>query len=109
MYALMHSLLWPLIGLTTGLAAWTKNEGLLFLLCFLVAHALIRFVAKSGHIGLRQVILFSAGLLPILGVITYFKIKLATPNDVISTVGLPLVLSRLVDFSPIRSNPESLP
>ena len=85
-------------GFCAGLAAWTKNEGLLFVL-------VLSFVLVAAHRQLRRsaahrrvLVTFLAGLLPVLLVIMYFKVTLAPPNDLVSGQGTS-TLTRLLDPS----------
>lgn len=73
-----------LAGTTAGFAAWTKNEGSLFLACLLLAH-LITTLRKQGiRTYLRQLMLLAAGLGPVLVMLAYFKLNLAGHNDLSS-------------------------
>lgn len=67
-----------LIGLSAGLAAWTKNEGWILI----VAVAAISLLMCRRHV--RQIALIAAGLAPVLAIILCFKIRLATANDFVS-------------------------
>lgn len=96
-----------LAGMTAGCAAWTKNEGLLFLLIIPV----IRFVAVVPAQGLKsyikQMFSFSLGLLPLLIAVIILKLYLAPPNGLIhpelnaySSINLSeSKISKLLDFS----------
>lgn len=75
-----------LAGLACGFAAWTKNEGLLFLFALVVA----RFLAASGHRGARRSERESQGTsllwlvtaaLPLILLILWFKHFEAPPGD----------------------------
>ena len=72
-----------LAGMTAGLAAWTKNEGILFLAAIIAA----RFVTVARPRGLRAYLRelrhFVIGLAPPLAVLIYFKVALAPPNDLL--------------------------
>ena len=69
-----------LAGMAAGFSAWTKNEGLLFVVCIMVARTVV-LVSQSGWKACyREMMSFSAGLLPVLAVVLYFKIHLAPPN-----------------------------
>jgi hypothetical protein len=86
-----------LAGLAAGLAMWTKNEGLLFMLA-LVAGLLIAGLSGSGWaISRRQLLAFGAGLIPMLLLAAGFKMSLAPPNDLLSTLDLERTFSRLTD------------
>ena len=85
-------------GLCAGLAAWTKNEGLLYVLILfaglLVAHRrLLRDRADR-----RAIYAFLAGLIPVLAMVAYFKLAFAPPNDLVSGQG-PATLHRILDMS----------
>lgn len=71
---------YPLAGLCTALAAWTKNEGLLFALLFTLV-----CVASAWRRGEKRqagafLLALGLGLLPTI----YFKLALAPPNDLVS-------------------------
>ncbi|MFH0796999.1 MAG: hypothetical protein V2A65_08100 [Candidatus Omnitrophota bacterium] len=79
-----------LAGVTTGLAIWTKNEGMLFLLAFVLSWVLV----KRHRTGLKKLGGFSLGLMPILGVVLYFKRQLAPFNDLIAVTNFAAGLKR---------------
>jgi hypothetical protein len=70
-----------LAGFAAGCAAWTKNEGLLFLLAAFVvlSVSLVLSRPEAGH----QVGSFVAGALPAFLVILAFKFTVASQNDLI--------------------------
>jgi 4-amino-4-deoxy-L-arabinose transferase-like glycosyltransferase len=90
-----HGLL-ALAGLACGMAAWTKNEGLLFMVCVLLAR--IWTLARTS--GIRtcwsQMRPFLAGLLPVVLVILFFKIRYAVPNDILGPAGRASALERVL-------------
>jgi hypothetical protein len=88
-----------LAGLAAGLAAWTKNEGLLFLLALVIARAATVLPAAGIHALWKELRPFGAGLLPILILLCYFKLAIAPSNDLVSTSsqGVQSTLERLVD------------
>jgi hypothetical protein len=90
-----------LAGIMAGLAAWTKNEGLLFLVSLLVAHFAANFSRKDRKACFRELAVFAAGALPIFAVLIYFKLEVATYNDLFSQPGT--VFDRLVDLSRYRT------
>lgn len=73
-----------LAGLTAGLAAWTKNEGLMFVIVVVLARgiALIRFGGASRLV--RQATALVSGLIFPLAVVALFKLRFAPPNDLAS-------------------------
>jgi hypothetical protein len=85
-----------LAGTLTGLAAWTKNEGSLFL----AATALARLLAIVRHRDRalpRELAAFSLGLLPVVVVLIYFKLRLAPVNDLVAGQGWRATRDRLMD------------
>jgi hypothetical protein len=99
------SQLWPddrprlllLAGTTAGLAAWTKNEGLLLLLAVFVAYGVMFVRPRAWHAGLSDARAFAIGLAPILGMIVCFKIWVAPPNDLMSDQGFSQTANRLLE------------
>jgi len=93
-----HAGLPILAGLCAGLAVWTKNEGLLFLVCVV----LIRFSLIAFYFGLkdalRELKYFGLGLAPVLLILIYFKFKITATNDLIAGQGVEITFSRLNEF-----------
>lgn len=86
-------------GLTAGLATWTKNEGLLFLVSLCVARLAV--VVRTGvewKTWLREMLLFAAGLMPVLIITAYLKMRLA-PGGVWLSAGLQSALAGVGDMS----------
>jgi hypothetical protein len=86
-----------LAGLAAGLAAWTKNEGVLFLAALGIAH----FAVVAFTLGLRsytrQALALATGLVPVAAVILYFKTQLAPPNVWIAEMSAPVVAAQATD------------
>jgi hypothetical protein len=68
-------------GVACGLAAWTKNEGILFLACIFVARWVTVTLTRGWRSWLSETARFLAGLLPVLAVLICFKLCFAGPND----------------------------
>ncbi len=89
-----------LAGLTAGLAAWTKNEGMLFLAITLA----VRAATAWRQLGFRQALsecgCFLAGAAPPLLVLIVFKSQIPASNDLIASQGLNATTQRLLD--PLR-------
>jgi hypothetical protein len=84
-----------LAGFAAGCAAWTKNEGLLFLFALGVAHCgVVAYAAGLRPYG-KQAFPLAAGLLPVAAVIIYFKMQLAPPNIWIAGISQPQVAEQL--------------
>ncbi len=82
-----------LAGAAASLAAWTKNEGLVYLLALAVALLAVRWAAFSDR--LRGVIRFGLGALPVLALLAWFKLRVAHANDLLSQPSLePLLDAR---------------
>jgi hypothetical protein len=84
------------------MAAWTKNEGVVFvLLMFLVAVVVaVRSPAKAGHYRHRdgrQLLWSIAGAVPILIAVVWFKLALAPSSGLVEGQSLTVVLTRLLD------------
>jgi hypothetical protein len=86
-----------LAGVTAGLAAWTKNEGLVFVLALLVARLAILAASRGWRASARQGGALLLGLLPVLLVVIGFKLVLAPPNDMFALQQSAGVLERLGD------------
>ncbi len=85
-------------GTMTGLAAWTKNEGILFLLVVLI----VRMIVISSNSGimayLKELAMFTIGVVPILAVLFLFKLKVPSTNELYTGQSIDMVLGRLTDF-----------
>jgi hypothetical protein len=81
-----------LAGLTAGLAAWTKNEGLLFLV---VITAVVVWTQRRN---IRQgLVPFAAGLIIPLATLLTFKLALAPPNDILAGVEITALIQKVFD------------
>lgn len=69
-----------LAGLTAGLAAWTKNEGLLLLVSAVTSLAVLLFASHGWNVCIRAVSRFLAGAFPVLAVIILFKSQVRAGN-----------------------------
>jgi 4-amino-4-deoxy-L-arabinose transferase-like glycosyltransferase len=95
LYALHHKPgLIALAGLTAGLAAWTKNEGSLYV----IATGLALGVAFFREKPLRILSWYVLGLALPLAIVLYFKFFLAPPSDVLSS-GPARSISQVLDIS----------
>jgi len=73
-----------LAGLTSGLAAWTKNEGILFVTAFFIALCLAALLFKdktSSRVILKA---WPLGCVPLIIVIALYKALVRASNDLIS-------------------------
>jgi hypothetical protein len=83
-------------GLTAGLAGWTKNEGLLFIMSIPIARGAIP--KQSWKTYSKTMLFFVLGLLPILFFILVFKIRLAPTSDLLGSQGKMDLLIKFTDF-----------
>lgn len=74
-----------LAGLTAGFAAWTKNEGLLFLGAVVLARVVILARHEGWSSCRRQMASLLLAALPVLLVIAYFKVRVAPAGDLFSS------------------------
>lgn len=90
---------YTLAGVFAGCAAWTKNEGMLFVVAVFVARLVSAALAGAeGRKGLiREIAFFCAGLAPILAVLAFFKLAYAPSNDLFRDQGAGPVLARITD------------
>lgn len=88
-----------LAGLMAGFAAWTKNEGLLFLTSAIAARVVVTLGRKRQMPGSRHWINFAIGLLPIFAMIGYLKLQITPLNDPHLTQEWALAIEKLGDPS----------
>jgi len=74
-----------LAGLMAGFAAWTKNEGLLFLGAIVLARVVILARHEGWSSCRRQMVPMLLAALPVLLVIAYFKVRVAPAGDLFSS------------------------
>ena len=86
-----------LSGLMAGLAAWTKNEGLLFLIVLPAARGAVVWRHAGARQALKEFFCFSAGIWPALAVIGLQKGCLAGSNDLIVGQNWEATVARLLD------------
>jgi hypothetical protein len=91
-----------LAGVAAGLAAWTKNEGLMLLLVVLAVRAAISSRTPGLQMFARQHTAFLAGLVPVMLPILYLKARLVPANDMVAGQGLDTTLARLASLSRYR-------
>jgi hypothetical protein len=86
-----------LAGLAAGLAAWSKNEGLMFLAVMLVAHFAVVFRSSGWREYSRELRLLACGFLPAMLLVAYFKLVLAPPGDLASLASKQPLVPKLLD------------
>jgi len=86
-----------LCGWFTALAAWTKNEGLLFAVCLGLVAAVSLFRTRGLRGALRGLAIIVAGAAPAAACLIYFKWNLAASNDLMVGQSSEATLARLTD------------
>ena len=87
-----------LAGLTVACAAWTKNEGQLFLALVIFVYFILRLRIRNWSRTLKEFAGFFFGLTPVLGTLVYFKINFALENTHIRNDLLTQQGSYLIDI-----------
>lgn len=90
---------YALAGLLAGMAAWTKNEGLLFLAALVLAQAAVLTWQGAWRTRWRRLWAFCVGALPMLLLVMGFKLLLAPPTDLVAGQSLSATIARLADPS----------
>jgi 4-amino-4-deoxy-L-arabinose transferase-like glycosyltransferase len=86
-------------GAMAGLASWTKNEGILFLLVVFVVRMIVISSNRGIKAYLKELAMFTIGVFPILTVLILFKLKIPSTNELTTGQSIDMVLGRLTDFS----------
>lgn len=84
-------------GMAAGLACWTKNEGMLFLVALLAGRLVTAAVRDGWKAALGNAAWLLAGAAPVLLAVVYFKAALAPPNDLFSGQSAQQIFQRLAD------------
>jgi hypothetical protein len=87
-----------LAGIAAGFAAWTKNEGQLFIVAIIVARCAAISIQHGWRAYMNEVPSFAVGLAPVLAIVVYFKVHLAPANEFVAGQGLSDTLPRLLDI-----------
>jgi hypothetical protein len=87
-----------LAGLTVSCAAWTKNEGQLFLALVIFVYFIGQLGKKEGSRTLKEFMGFILGLAPVLATLFYFKLNFALENAHLNTNTLNQLGAYLFDI-----------
>lgn len=84
-------------GVTASLSAWSKNEGLLFIVCLFISQLTLLFFKnyRALFAELKYILL---GMLPVFLLLAYFKFAIAPHNQIVSSIG-DGTYAKLTDFS----------
>ena len=88
-----------LAGLTAACAAWTKNEGLLFLVLVIFIRFISRIRRNNGLEVLKQLLYFTLGMSPIFLALIFFKVNFAIANDLVNQTNLMKLGDYLFDVN----------
>lgn len=88
-----------LAGMAASFSAWTKNEGILFLVLLLLLHFAVTNLVKGRKNWGSEAVALLMGALPVIGVVILYKVHLAATNDVIAAQGLGSTVPKLLDMS----------
>ena len=86
-------------GITGSLAAWTKNEGLLFVMIVLIVFFITRISFNARRDTAKELAFLALGALPIFLAIVYFKLMSVPENDLIHGVSIESLKRRITDLS----------
>jgi hypothetical protein len=84
-------------GLFAALAAWTKNEGVLFCALFLSIRPVASVLSADPKRGMKEFLQLAAGASPVLLVLLMFKIAVAPGSDLIAGQSPAGILEKLGD------------
>ncbi len=85
-----------LAGLMAGFAAWTRNEGIIFLAALVVARVIALLRLRETKLLGPQLLRFVLGLAAPLAVVVLFKLRVAPPSELLS-VPASTILKHLAD------------
>ncbi len=85
-------------GVTAGLAAWSKSEGLLFIVCLFISQLTLLFFKNHRKLMLVELKYLFLGMLPILFLLAYFKLVIAPPHRIVMQQG-GIIFAKLMDYS----------
>jgi len=88
-----------LAGFAAACAAWTKNEGLLFLLCVLASRPVVCWMNNRSRDIFREIPSCLVGAAPVLMVIVIFKFTISMENDLVKGQSRDTIWLRLFDAS----------
>jgi len=88
-----------LAGVAAGMAAWSKNEGLLFCGILLVTFLLVVRSRAELAERVRMAVPLAAGMLAVLAFVGHFKYHFAPANDLVAVGKTASMGERLLDFS----------
>jgi hypothetical protein len=91
-----------LAGVTAGFAAWTKNEGVLFLVAVLLARLIVVTVSRGWRSYARELKPFLVGLLPMACLLLYYKTQWAPASYLFAGQDADTLFDRFGDVDRYR-------
>jgi hypothetical protein len=83
-----------LAGLMAGFAAWSRNEGMIFVVSLIVARAIALYRFRDGKLPGSQLLRLALGLAAPLAVVILFKLRVGGPSDLLAAPA-PVILKHL--------------
>jgi hypothetical protein len=87
-----------LAGAMVGMALWTKNEGILFLIAVLTGRIVAAMRTNRFRTYLQEMFSFGIGLLPFLAVCAFFKLTYAASSDFFAAENIDRLPATLGDW-----------
>lgn len=87
-----------LAGLMAGFAAWTKNEGILFLVSVVIILSIKSVFCQDRRNGFIEFFYFLLGAAPVAVGIIYFKQNIAPPNYLFSSFSFPSAIEKIMNI-----------
>ncbi len=88
-----------LAGTAAALAAWTKNEGMLFFVCLSIALGSLSVIRGGWKTALYDTCRLMAGMVAVLLVLYWFKLNVESTNDLIRAQTGDSIVGNFKDFS----------
>ena len=86
-------------GVMAGFSAWTKNEGILFLVTIIITRLIVILPERGFEVFFKEMSFFIFGMLPILIIIFIFKVKYAPINDLFAGQSIESTIDKLTNLS----------
>jgi 4-amino-4-deoxy-L-arabinose transferase-like glycosyltransferase len=83
-------------GISASMAAWSKNEGILFIVCLIFTRILSGINRPKDVLSELKFLL--AGTIPVLILLVYYKIMIAPPNDLIQGAGEESIINKIMNI-----------
>ena len=88
-----------LAGVMAGLAAWTKNEGLLFIIAVVIARLVVSIPARGLRRYFKESFTLAKGFAPFVLIVLFLKLALAEPNPLLASQQTQTTFEKLTDLS----------